>query len=103
LRERLWANAQRLYDGLKGLGFQVSPQVSPVVAVTIKDRDQAIAWWSRLLHNGAYVNLVMPPASPTTDSLLRCSVSAAHSDAQIDRIISAFAQLNPSTAQEANN
>jgi 8-amino-7-oxononanoate synthase len=55
------------------------------------------------LHNGAYVNLVMPPASPTTDSLLRCSVSAAHSDAQIDRIISAFAQLNPSTAQEANN
>jgi len=103
LRERLWANAQRLYEGLKDLGFQVSPQVSPVVAVTIKDRDQAIAWWSRLLHNGAYVNLVMPPASPTTDSLLRCSVSAAHSDAQIDRIISAFAQLNPSTAQEANN
>ncbi|MGD8936225.1 MAG: aminotransferase class I/II-fold pyridoxal phosphate-dependent enzyme, partial [Thiogranum sp.] len=103
LRERLWANAQRLYDGLKDLGLQVSPQVSPVVAVTIKDRDQAIAWWSRLLHNGAYVNLVMPPASPTTDSLLRCSVSAAHSDAQIDHIISAFAQLNPSTAQEANN
>ena len=103
LRERLWANARRLYDGLKDLGFLISPQVSPVVAVTIKERDQAIAWWSRLLHNGAYVNLVMPPASPTTDSLLRCSVSAAHSDAQIDRIISAFAQLNPSTAQEANN
>ena len=44
LRVRLWSNAQRLYDGLKELGFQVSPQVSPVVAVTIKERDQAIAW-----------------------------------------------------------
>jgi 8-amino-7-oxononanoate synthase len=101
LRERLWSNAQRLYDGLKGLGFQVSPQVSPVVAVTIKERDHAIAWWNRLLHQGAYVNLVMPPASPTTDSLLRCSVSAAHSEEQIDRIIEAFAGLDPSMTHEA--
>jgi 8-amino-7-oxononanoate synthase len=103
LRDRLWANARRLYAGLKELGFQVSPQVSPVVAVTIKDRDQAIAWWSQLLHHGAYVNLVMPPASPTTDSLLRCSVSAAHSDAQIDSIIDAFAGLNPAAAHEASH
>lgn len=93
LRTRLWDNAQRLYDGLKDLGLQVSPQVSPVVAVTIKDRDQAIAAWKQLLESGAYVNLVMPPASPTSDSLLRCSVSAAHSSEQIDRIIAAFAAL----------
>jgi 8-amino-7-oxononanoate synthase len=99
LRERLWSNARRLYTGLQQLGFQVSPQLSPVVAVTIGERDQAIAWWNQLLHNGAYVNLVMPPASPTADSLLRCSVSAAHSDAQIDRIIDAFAGLRPATAQ----
>jgi 8-amino-7-oxononanoate synthase len=93
LRARLWENAHRLYNGLRQLGFTVSPEVSPVVAVTIKHRDQAIAWWHELLQRGAYVNLVMPPASPTTDSLLRCSVSAAHSSKQIDRIIDAFAAL----------
>jgi len=93
LRERLWDNAHRLYDGLKQLGFDVSPQVSPVIAVTVKDRNQAIAWWNELLQRGAYVNLVMPPASPTSDSLLRCSVSAAHSSEQIDHIIEAFAAL----------
>jgi 8-amino-7-oxononanoate synthase len=93
LRTQLWDNAQRLYDGLKALGFEVSPQVSPVVAVTIKDRDQAISWWNQLMHNGVYVNLVMPPASPTKDSLLRCSVSAAHSSEQIDQIVAAFAAL----------
>ena len=102
LRERLWNNAQRLYDGLEQLGFQVSPQVSPVVAVTIKDRNQAIAWWQELLQRGAYVNLVMPPASPTSDSLLRCSVSAAHSSEQIDRIIDAFAALQPSSMAGAD-
>ncbi|HHJ16285.1 MAG TPA: aminotransferase class I/II-fold pyridoxal phosphate-dependent enzyme [Gammaproteobacteria bacterium] len=96
LRDQLWANAQRLYDGLQALGLQVSPQVSPVVAVTIKDRNQAIDWWNRLLQLGAYVNLVMPPASPGDDSLLRCSVSAAHSAEQIDRIIDAFASVQGS-------
>ncbi len=93
LRERLWDNAQRLYDGLSQLGFELSPQISPVVAVTIRERDRAIAWWHELLQRGAYVNLVMPPASPTSDSLLRCSVSAAHSREQIDRIVAAFASL----------
>jgi len=93
LREQLWANARHLYDGLKELGFQVSPQVSPVVAVTIRERNQAIACWNQLMHHGAYVNLVMPPASPTTDSLLRCSVSAAHTSEQINRIIEAFDTL----------
>jgi len=93
LRDRLWANAHRLYDGLKALGLQVSPEVSPVVAVTITDRNQAIDWWNRLLQHGAYVNLVMPPASPSDDSLLRCSVSAAHSRGQIDRIVEAFATV----------
>ena len=93
LRTQLWDNAQRLYDGLKAHGFVVSPQVSPVVAVTITNRDQAIGWWNTLLHNGVYVNLVMPPASPTDDSLLRCSVSAAHTTEQIDQIVDAFAAL----------
>jgi 8-amino-7-oxononanoate synthase len=102
LREQLWNNARRLYEGLEQLGFQVSPQVSPVVAVTIKDRNQAIAWWQELLQRGAYVNLVMPPASPTSDSLLRCSVSAAHSPEQIDRIIDAFAALQPDSTAAAD-
>ena len=96
LRTRLWENAHRLYNGLKELGFQVSPQVSPVVAITIEERDRAIAWWNRLLQSGAYVNLVMPPASPGDYSLLRCSVSAAHSSEQIDRILDSFAALSSS-------
>lgn len=94
LRTRLWENAHRLYNGLKELGFKVSPQVSPVVAITIEERDRAIAWWNRLLQSGAYVNLVMPPASPGDYSLLRCSVSAAHSSEQIDRILDSFAALS---------
>jgi 8-amino-7-oxononanoate synthase len=96
LREQLWNNAHRLYEGLQSLGFQISPQVSPVVAVTIEDRGQSIQWWNQLLESGIYVNLVMPPASPGNYSLLRCSMSAAHTPEQIDRILAAFAALRDS-------
>jgi 8-amino-7-oxononanoate synthase len=42
---------------------------------------------------GIYVNLAVPPATPQAKSLLRLSVSAAHTEADIDRILAAFRSL----------
>jgi len=92
-RTRLWENANRLYQGLKSLGLAVGPTASPVVAVEMVDRSQTIDCWKALLDAGVYVNLVIPPASPSTNFLLRNSVSAAHSSEQIDTIIAAYAGL----------
>lgn len=93
LRTQLWDNANRLYDGLKSLGLPVGPTASPVVAVEFEDRSAAISSWKTLMENGVYVNLVIPPASPSTNFMLRNSVSAAHSSEQIDTIISAYSGL----------
>ncbi|MEE4145482.1 MAG: aminotransferase class I/II-fold pyridoxal phosphate-dependent enzyme [Halieaceae bacterium] len=93
LRSQLWDNARRLYRGLQALGLQVGPSPSPVVAVSLEDRTQAINCWNALMEAGIYVNLVVPPASPSTRSLLRNSISAAHSSAQVDAIISSYAGL----------
>jgi 8-amino-7-oxononanoate synthase len=93
LRGRLWENAHNLYQKLQGLGFQLGPEPSPVVAVRVVDIDQAIALWKGLLEYGVYVNLVTPPATPDGGCLLRCSVSAGHSTEQIDQIGRAFASL----------
>jgi 8-amino-7-oxononanoate synthase len=92
-RERLWNNARRLYRGLEALGLPLGPAASPVVAVEFTDREQAIAAWYHLFENGVYVNLVVPPASPSTNFLLRNSMSAAHTDAQVDTLIDAYRQL----------
>ncbi len=92
-RQRVWDNANRLYQGLKALDLPVGPTASPVVAVEMVDRSRTIDCWKALMEAGVYVNLVIPPASPSTNFLLRNSVSAAHSSEQIDRIISAYAGL----------
>jgi 8-amino-7-oxononanoate synthase len=93
LREKLWDNARRLYDGLKALGLPVGPAASPVVALEMEDRSGTIDCWKALLEAGVYVNLVIPPASPSSNYLLRNSVSAAHSSEQIDTIIAAYKGL----------
>ncbi|MFQ5633760.1 MAG: aminotransferase class I/II-fold pyridoxal phosphate-dependent enzyme [Gammaproteobacteria bacterium] len=93
LRQRLWENAHRLYGSLQELNFHVGPQVSPVVAVRTESSETAVRWWSELFDQGIFVNLVVPPASPTGYSLLRCSIGAAHSPEQVDRIVAAYATL----------
>ena len=93
LRAKLMANAQRLFDGLNALGFTTGPTASPVVSVSLPDRPFAIAFWNSLLEAGLYLNLALPPATPTGSPLLRTSVSAAHSEAQIDTAIELFAQV----------
>jgi 8-amino-7-oxononanoate synthase len=54
------------------------------------DEATAVAFWNRLLDNGIYVNLAVPPGTPKGVCLMRCSVSSAHSPEQIDKAIDAF-------------
>ena len=107
LRTKLMANSKRLYEGLRNKGFQVGPDVNPIVAVSLPSIELAITFWNRLLEEGLYLNLALPPATPNSQSLLRTSVSAAHTTKQIDTAIELFGkvarQLNvqPSLVQTA--
>ncbi len=93
LKETLWSNARALYSGLQKLGFELGPEISPVIAVRCQDRESALNNWNRLLEDGVYVNMMLPPATPGGASFLRCSISAAHSPEQISTIIEKFADL----------
>ena len=93
LRERLWDNAKALYGGLTATGFDICAPMSPIIAVRLPDERSAVWAWNRLLENGVYVNLALPPGTPGAACLLRCSVSAAHTPAQIDEICRRFAKV----------
>ena len=64
--------------------------MGPIIAAMIPTRELALAMWQGLLEQGIYVNLMIPPATPNSECLLRCSVSAAHTSDQINTIIRAF-------------
>lgn len=97
LRQRLHNNAQQLHSGLAALGYTLGGDPSPVVAVVLENKVEALQFWDNLLKLGVYVNLMLPPATPNGVSLIRCSVSAAHTSAQIDAVCAAFAKLRKAT------
>ena len=93
LRTKLWANVNTLYDGLKRHGLLLGPQKGPVVAVHLPSPELAVQAWQALLQSGVYVNLALPPATPNGASLLRCSVCAAHSRHQLERVIDTITEV----------
>ena len=91
-RAHLWENSKKLHGGLKQLGFTLGtdqPQ-SAIIAVIMPDLERGAAMWEALLHEGLYVNLARPPATPAGMTLLRCSLCAEHSSEQVDEILGMF-------------
>ncbi len=97
LRNKLWGHADKLYAHLKGLGYTLGPEPSPVIAAQVDSDEEALALWTSLIERGIYVNLIFPPASPHNKPLIRISVSAAHTEQQIDTLCQAFSDLTQST------
>ena len=87
LRDELWANVRRLRQGLRELGYVIGETESPIVPILTGDQERTIALWQRLLNEGLYVNLIVPPGCPVDACVLRASCSAAHSAEQLTRAL----------------
>jgi 8-amino-7-oxononanoate synthase len=83
LRDELWSNIRRLRAGLVERGYVIGETESPIVPILTGDEGRTIALWQRLLHEGLYVNLIVPPGCPRDECVLRASCSAAHTREQI--------------------
>jgi len=101
LRERLWRNASWLYSYLKKTGFQLGPEPGPIIAIVLDNPQQALALWNGLMKHDIYVNLVLPPAAPEGKSLVRCSINAAHTIEQINRVGEVFSELYQGLVQQS--
>ncbi len=93
LRQQLWGNAHRLYTTLRNIGYTLGPEPGPIIAIILDDPQQALKLWQGLLENNIYVNLILPPAAPDNNSLVRCSLNAAHTEEQIIYIEKIFTKL----------
>ncbi|WP_354287118.1 aminotransferase class I/II-fold pyridoxal phosphate-dependent enzyme [Sphingomonas sp. UYEF23] len=91
-RAQLWENARSLHGGLKALGFKLGTETSDsaIIAIILDDQERAVAMWQALLDGGLYVNMARPPATPAGTFLLRCSLCAEHTPAQIATVLKMF-------------
>ncbi len=92
-RERLWEVVDRMQAGYRELGFDTGTSETPVIPIILGDEMLMFEFWRLLLREGVFVNPVRPPAVPQGRALLRTSYMATHTDAQMDRVLEAFAKV----------
>ncbi len=92
LRDTLHANTAHFRAAIAGAGFAIRPGEHPIVPIMVGDAPRAQALAARLLELGVYVVGFAHPVVPHGQARVRVQVSAAHSTAQLDAAVAAFAQ-----------
>ena len=90
-RRRLNENTRHFRHGLAARGFDVPAGEHPIVPVMLGDARLAQRMATDLLERGVYVVGFFFPVVPEGRARIRVQVSAAHTRADLDQALDAFA------------
>ncbi|GAB6166012.1 pyridoxal phosphate-dependent aminotransferase family protein [Thermostilla marina] len=88
-RKTLWENAKHLRSRLRETEFSVGPTESPITPLIARG-ENALRWCARLAALGICTAAATYPAVPLGTSLLRLTPTAAHTKADLDRLVDAL-------------
>ena len=91
-----------LVGQLSDAGLAAPDHPSPIVPVVLGTEQAAMDASARLLDAGLWVPAIRPPTVPAGTSRLRVTLSAAHDDAEVGRLIHALAALPTPVSVGAN-
>jgi len=93
LRQQLRVNAAFFRDELTKLGFRLVSGEHPIIPVMLGDATLAASMAEALLNEGVYVVGFSYPVVPQGQARIRTQMSAAHTPAQLQRAVTAFAKV----------
>ena len=85
--DNLWKNTRYAKTLLEEAGFDLGATESPILPIYIRDNDKTFLITKILQEDGVFVNPVVSPAVPPEDSLIRFSLMATHTFAQIEEAV----------------
>ncbi len=89
-RAHLQALLERLGSGLDRLGLPHPPPLTPIQPVTVGTTARASALAEHLFETGFLVPAIRPPTVPEGAARLRITLSAAHTEEQVDSLLQAL-------------
>ena len=93
LRDRLEDNTKRFRQGMRDRGFDIPQGDHPIVPIMLGDAALATKMASMMLAEGVYVIGFSYPVVPMGKARIRVQISAAHSHADLDVAMNAFAKV----------
>lgn len=91
--QALWRNRQYMADELVRMGFNIGESATPILPLHMGQVEQVTWAWKSLQERGIFVNVVVPPAVPLNGCLIRCTVGATHTKAQLARALEEFERV----------
>ncbi len=93
LTERLWENARYWQAGLRGLGYDLGVTTTPITPVIVGDEGRTQELARRLREEGVLALPVVFPTVPRGKARVRTMPTAAHTRADFDHALDAFARV----------
>lgn len=93
LRTQLMARIRQLREGIGALPWPLRTSLTAIQPLIIGDNKQTLALSAALRERGLWVPAIRPPTVPAGTARLRISVSAAHTEADIDGLITTLKEL----------
>ncbi len=93
-RQHLAALIERFRRGAAELGYALIDSDTPIQPLLIGDDGAALALSRALAERGVLVSAIRPPTVPEGQARLRVTLSAAHQEADVDRLLDAL-EANP--------
>ena len=78
---------------MQGTSWTLGDSPTAIQALVIGPNDEALAVMEGLRERGLWVPAIRPPTVPEGTARLRIALSAAHSEADVDRLVQALAEL----------
>ncbi|WP_060515038.1 8-amino-7-oxononanoate synthase [Pseudomonas sp. NBRC 111132] len=94
-REHLAALIRQFREGAQQIGLQLMDSPTPIQPIVIGDSAQALRLSRMLRERGLLVTAIRPPTVPAGSARLRVTLSAAHSEAQVQLLLNALAECYP--------
>lgn len=91
-RATLFGHLSRFRAGCAQQGIALGASATPIQPLLLGDEGRALRLSQYLFEHGLWVAAIRPPTVPAGTARLRITLSAAHTDAQIDRLIDTLAQ-----------
>jgi len=94
-REHLAALIRQFREGAQQIGLALMDSPTPIQPIMIGDSAQALRLSRMLRERGLLVTAIRPPTVPAGSARLRVTLSAAHSEAQVQLLLNALAECYP--------
>ncbi len=93
LRQAVKKNAEHLRAGLKMLGFDTMKSSTLIIPILIGDPVKAVDMSKKLFNQGFFVQAIRPPTVPVHSARLRVTVTAKHTQDDLNQLLSAMKDL----------